>query len=39
SPVRLGLLCTRGESALQLAMSRRNVEVVDLLVNHPNIRL
>ncbi|CAM9640707.1 unnamed protein product, partial [Ectocarpus sp. 12 AP-2014] len=29
----------RGESALQLAMSRRNVEVVDLLVNHPNIRL
>ncbi|CAM9488020.1 unnamed protein product [Ectocarpus sp. 4 AP-2014] len=29
----------RGESALQLAMSRRNAEVVDLLVNHPNIHL
>lgn len=29
----------RGESALQLAMSKRNVEVVDFLVNHPGIRL
>eukprot|EP00903_Cladosiphon_okamuranus_P012766 g11934.t1 len=29
----------RGESALRLAMSKRNVEVVDLLVNHPDIRL
>lgn len=32
-------LDSRGESALRLAMSKRNVEVVDLLVNHPNIRL
>lgn len=29
----------RGESALRLAMSKRNVEVVDLLVNNPDIRL
>lgn len=28
-----------GETALRLAMSKRNVEVVDLLVNNPDIRL
>lgn len=29
----------RGESALQIAMAKRNVEVVDFLVNHPDTRL
>ena len=29
----------RGETALRLAMSRRNVEIVDFLVNHADIRL
>ncbi|CAN0143410.1 unnamed protein product [Scytosiphon promiscuus] len=29
----------RGETALRLAMSKRNVEVIDLLVNNPAIRL
>lgn len=29
----------RGESALQLAMAKRNVEVVDLLMNHPDTQL
>lgn len=30
---------SRGESALRLAMSKRHLEVVDLLVNNPDIRL